>query len=39
MRRSAYDCLEGLFVALDVRTGDVRALVGGRDYGLSEFDR
>src|SRR5437016_11359364 len=33
------DCLEGLFVALDVRTGDVRALVGGRDYGLSEFDR
>ena len=33
------DCLEGLFVALDVHTGDVRALVGGRDYGLSEFDR
>jgi penicillin-binding protein 1A len=33
------DCLEGLFVALDVHTGDVRALVGGRDYALSEFDR
>jgi len=33
------ECLEGLFVALDARTGDVRALVGGRDYGLSEFDR
>ena len=32
-------CLEGLFVALDARTGDVRALVGGRDYELSEFDR
>jgi penicillin-binding protein 1A len=33
------DCLEGSFVALDARTGDVRALVGGRDYQLSEFDR
>ena len=33
------ECLEGSFVALDVRTGDVRALVGGRDYQLSEFDR
>ena len=33
------DCLEGLFVALDPHTGDVRALVGGRDYELSEFDR
>jgi len=35
----AKDCLEGLFVALDAHTGDVRALVGGRDYELSEFDR
>ena len=33
------DCLEGLFVALDAQNGDVRALVGGRDYQLSEFDR
>jgi 1A family penicillin-binding protein len=33
------ECLEGLFVALDPSTGDVRALVGGRDYSLSEFDR
>src|SRR6266851_9298102 len=33
------DCLEGLFVALDPVSGDVRALVGGRDYTLSEFDR
>ncbi|OLC79007.1 MAG: hypothetical protein AUH83_01315 [Deltaproteobacteria bacterium 13_1_40CM_4_68_19] len=32
-------CLEGMFVALDTHTGDVRALVGGRDYKLSEFDR
>ncbi|TMA25606.1 MAG: penicillin-binding protein [Deltaproteobacteria bacterium] len=35
----AEECLEGLFVALDSRSGDVRALVGGRDYRLSEFDR
>ncbi len=33
------DCLQGLFVALDVTTGDVLAQVGGRDYGLSQFDR
>jgi penicillin-binding protein 1A len=33
------ECLEGMFVALDAHTGDVRALVGGRDYQLSEFDR
>ena len=32
-------CLEGLFVALDPVSGDVRALVGGRDYAVSEFDR
>jgi penicillin-binding protein 1A len=33
------ECLEGLFVALDPVSGAVRALVGGRDYALSEFDR
>ena len=32
-------CLQGLFVALDVRTGDVLALVGGRDFATSQFDR
>jgi penicillin-binding protein 1A len=32
-------CLQGMFVALDPRTGDVWALVGGRDYALSQFDR
>ena len=32
-------CLEGTFVALDPATGEVRALVGGRDYRASEFDR
>jgi len=33
------DCLQGMFVALDNRTGDVIALVGGRDFALSQFDR
>ena len=32
-------CLQGMFVAMDAGTGDVLALVGGRDYGLSQFDR
>jgi penicillin-binding protein 1A len=32
-------CLQGLFVAMDPLTGDVRALVGGRDFALSQFDR
>lgn len=32
-------CLQGLFVALDADDGDVLALVGGRDYALSQFDR
>src|SRR4029079_9974958 len=31
--------LQGLFVAMDPTTGDVRALVGGRDYKASQFDR
>ncbi|MDQ3388920.1 MAG: PBP1A family penicillin-binding protein [Gemmatimonadota bacterium] len=32
-------CLQGLFVAMSTRTGDVLALVGGRDFTLSQFDR
>ncbi|HEY0931258.1 MAG TPA: transglycosylase domain-containing protein, partial [Gemmatimonas sp.] len=32
-------CLEGAAVVLDPATGDVRALVGGRDYGRSSFNR
>jgi penicillin-binding protein 1A len=32
-------CLQGMFVAMDVQTGDVLALVGGRDFALSQFDR
>lgn len=31
--------LQGAVVALDAGTGDVRALVGGRDYAQSPFDR
>ncbi|MCC7054035.1 MAG: PBP1A family penicillin-binding protein [Gemmatimonadaceae bacterium] len=31
--------LQGAFVALDPRTGGVRAMVGGRDYGDSKFNR
>jgi len=31
--------VQGSFVALDVRTGDVLAMVGGRDFRDSEFDR
>lgn len=32
-------CLQGLFVAIDNVNGDVLALVGGRDFGISQFDR
>jgi penicillin-binding protein 1A len=31
--------LQGLFIALDPRTGEVRALVGGRDFADSKFNR
>jgi penicillin-binding protein 2D len=33
------DYLQGMVVALDPTSGDVRALVGGRDYSESQFDR
>ena len=33
------DYLQGLVVAIDPASGDVRALVGGRDYNDSQFDR
>ena len=32
-------CLQGLLVALSPVSGDVLALVGGRDHDLSQFDR
>jgi penicillin-binding protein 1A len=31
--------VQGMFIALDPKTGDVRALVGGRDFEDSEFNR
>lgn len=31
--------LQGLVVVLDPESGEIRALVGGRDFGLSQFDR
>lgn len=31
--------LQGMVVALDIRTGEVRALVGGRDFTHSHYDR
>jgi penicillin-binding protein 1A len=31
--------VQGMFIALDPQTGDVRALVGGRDFQDSEFNR
>jgi penicillin-binding protein 1A len=37
--RTETDYLQGLVVALDPTSGDVRALVGGRDYSDSHFDR
>ncbi len=36
-QKGAY--LQGMVVAMDPTSGDVRALVGGRDYGDSPFDR
>jgi 1A family penicillin-binding protein len=33
------DLLEGLVIAMDPSTGDVRALVGGRDYAMAPFNR
>ena len=31
--------LQGAFIALDPETGHVRAMIGGRDYAQSKFDR
>jgi 1A family penicillin-binding protein len=38
MRRAAKD-LQGALVSMDVKTGDVLALVGGRDFKASSFNR
>jgi penicillin-binding protein 2D len=37
--RSSADYLQGLVVAVDPMTGDVKALVGGRDFSRSPFNR
>ncbi len=40
LRRAARDgALEGSLLALDVRTGGILAMVGGRDYSTSQFNR
>jgi len=40
LRRAARDeALEGSLLALDVRTGAILAMVGGRDYSTSQFNR
>jgi len=31
--------LQGMFIAMDQRTGEIRAMIGGRDYGDSKFNR
>ncbi len=31
--------LQGAFIILDVRTGAIKALIGGRDYRMSQFNR
>jgi penicillin-binding protein 2D len=36
---SGHDYLQGAVVAMDPTTGDVSALVGGRDYARSSYDR
>jgi len=36
---SATPYLQGAFIALDPATGHVKAMIGGRDYGQSNFDR
>jgi 1A family penicillin-binding protein len=37
--RGNNDYLQGLIIAMDPYTGDIRALVGGRDFGRSPFNR
>jgi len=37
--KGSADYLQGAVVAIDPATGDVRALIGGRDYRESSFDR
>ncbi|HEX7119797.1 MAG TPA: PBP1A family penicillin-binding protein [Longimicrobiales bacterium] len=36
---STADYLQGMIIALDPHTGEIRAMVGGRDFALSQFNR
>ncbi len=38
-RRSTTPYLQGAFIAMDAQTGEVRAMVGGRDFDDSKFNR
>ncbi|CAN5765838.1 penicillin-binding protein 1A [soil metagenome] len=38
-RGSGSEYLQGMIIVLDTRTGEVRALVGGRDFTHSSYDR
>ena len=38
-RRSRTDDLEGALVVIQPQTGEIKAMVGGRDYGKSQFNR
>lgn len=38
-QRGKANYLQGMIVALDPRAGDVLALIGGRDYGESQYNR
>jgi penicillin-binding protein 1B len=39
LRRANGERLQAVLIALDARTGQVRALIGGRDYQASQFNR
>jgi 1A family penicillin-binding protein len=39
LKTSGTDALQAALVAMDPHTGDVRAMVGGRDFALSSFNR
>lgn len=36
---SATPYLQGMFIAMEAKTGEVRALIGGRNFGHSKFNR
>jgi penicillin-binding protein 1A len=38
-RTSQTEYLQGMFIAIDPKTGEIRAMIGGRDFRDSEFNR